>query len=231
MSHSGLLHDFVDVIYPSACAGCAQPLVSQEDIFCTYCLSELPKTDFHKLPENPVVNAFKGRCLLQKASAYLHFQKGGMVQSAMHRFKYKKEREVGEFLGKLMARELQQDGFFADMDLVIPIPLHEKKEKIRGYNQSAVLAEPIAEYADLELCSDNLRRSTFSQTQTKKSRFARWLNVERIFEVARPHELKNKHILLIDDVITTGATVEACANQLLSLPGVQVSLLTLAYAK
>lgn len=231
MGRSGLLHDFVDVIYPSACAGCSQPLVANEEVFCTYCLADLPKTGFHHQADNPVVRAFKGRCLLRKATAYLHFQKGGIVQAAMHNFKYRQNRSIGEFLGKMMARDLLEDGFFEGLQVILPVPLHAKKEKLRGYNQSAVLAEPIASLTGMELSTANLRRSIFSQTQTRKSRFARWLNVESIFEVKDPEAVRGRHVLLIDDVITTGATIEACANRLLSIEGVQVSLLTLAVAK
>ncbi len=225
------LHDLVDIIYPSACLGCRQPLVAQEETLCSYCLAELPKTNFHQIKENEVEKVFIGRCHLQKATSYLYFAKGGIVQSVMHQLKYKGKQEVGLFFGKMAGQELMNHGFFDDIDLLVPIPLHPAKLKKRGYNQSEVLACGLAEITGLAVETNNLVRVAHSETQTKKSRFARWLNVETIFEIQEPGIFNHKHVLLIDDVITTGATVEASATRIAAIPGTRVSLLTLAVAR
>ncbi len=223
--------DFIDVIYPSACVGCQTPLVGNEINICTFCLFELPKTDFHKIADNDVLKAFSGRCLLQKATSYLHFSKGGMVQALLHALKYKGQTEIGEMLGTMAGKELLNDGFLKGIDLIVPIPLHPKKLEKRGYNQSEVLAGALAKAANLKLNIDNLQRIEFTETQTKKSRFARWLNVETVFRVKEPAAFVNKHILLVDDVMTTGSTVEGCVIQMERIEGIKISLFTLAYAK
>lgn len=225
------LHDFIDIIYPSACLGCHQPLVSHEDIICINCLHELPKTHFHADDDNPVLRIFSGRCFLEKATSYVRFVKGGIVQSLMHEFKYKGHQDVGTRLAQLAVSELRQTSFFKEIDAIIPVPLHPKKLKIRGYNQSEIIAHAIAEDTHLPVMTENLVRQYANETQTRKSRFARWLNVKTVFAVTEPENLKNKHILLVDDVITTGSTAEACVTQLEKIEGVRVSLFTLAIAQ
>lgn len=207
------------------------PLVANEECLCLYCRDELPKTNFHTIPENPVLAIFKGRCLLQKATSYLYFSKGGIVQSLMHSFKYKGRTEAGEVMGRMAGEELTEAGFFEDIDLVMPIPLHPKKLAKRGYNQSEILARHLAIPAGIPVSTDNLVRVRVSETQTKKSRFARWLNVESIFKVIHPEMLKGQHILLVDDVVTTGSTIEGSVVQMETIPGIKISLFTLAMAK
>ena len=141
MQKFGWLNDFMDVIYPTSCLGCDQPLVANEAHICLYCRSELPKTNLHKIPENEVLRIFNGRCLLQKASSYLYFSKGGIVQSLMHAFKYKGHTEIGSLLGQMAGKELGNDGFFQDIDFLVPVPLHPKKLAKRGYNQSEIFAQ------------------------------------------------------------------------------------------
>ncbi len=231
MKNPGWLIDFVDIIYPDSCLGCDTPLVSNEQCLCVYCRAELPFTHFHTHTENRILNIFKGRCLLQKATSYLHFSKGGIVQSLMHALKYKARKEVAAVMGSMAAHDLMKSGFFDDIDLIIPIPLHPKKLASRGYNQSELLARAMAETAELPLVTENLIRTTFSETQTKKTRFARWLNVKSIFKVNDPEQLHQKHILLVDDVVTTGSTIESSVVQLETIPGIRISLFTLAVAQ
>ncbi len=231
MNNPEWLGDFIDVIYPASCVGCQTPLVGNESNICTYCLFELPKTDFHKIQDNVVQRAFSGRCLLQKATSYLHFSKGGVVQALLHALKYRGRTEIGDLVGAMAARELLQDGFLDDIDFVVPIPLHPQKLEKRGYNQSEILASAVADNSNVKLNTNNLVRVEFTETQTRKSRFARWLNVETVFKVIDPGIFENKHILLVDDVVTTGSTVEGCVVQMERIPGIKISLFTLAYAK
>ncbi len=221
----------VDVFYPEACAGCQQPLVKNENLLCTPCLAELPRTGYQRVADNPVLQLFYGRCKLEKAMAFLNFEKGGQVQRIMHSFKYRNRPEIGLRLATLLSLEVLPCGFFDNIDLLIPIPLHPKKLKSRGYNQSEVIARGVSEVSGIPLSGEHLLRQTHSQSQTRKSRFARWRNVESIFRLNRPDELRQRHLLLIDDVITTGSTVEASADKLLQVPGCRVSLLTLAIAR
>lgn len=225
-----ILRDLVDIIYPNACMGCRQPLVSGESILCTACLLEIPKTNYHRIPENEVMRIFIGRCRLERAAAFLYFAKGGIVQALMHELKYRGRKEAGTFLGRMAGIELRESDFVQDVDCVVPVPLHPKKLKKRSYNQSEVFADAFCETADIPLIADNLIRVTHSATQTKKSRFARWQNVESIFEINDPSTFKNKHVLLVDDVVTTGSTLEACTTKLIAA-GALVSVLTIAVAK
>lgn len=225
------LHDFIDIIYPNACLGCEEPLVSNEDLICIKCLHELPKTDFPADFDNPVLRIFSGRCFLEKATSYLRFVKGGTVQSLMHHFKYRGRTEVGEKMTHLALSELRQTSFFKDIDIILPVPLHPSKLKIRGYNQSEVIAQTIANHTHIDYSTSILLRRYYNETQTKKSRFARWLNVKTVFAVDHPEKLEGKHILLVDDVVTTGSTVEACVIKLEHIEGIKISLFTLAIAQ
>jgi len=224
------LQDFISLFYPQICLGCKQPLVKNEKLLCLSCLLNLPQTNFHKLRDNKIEKIFTGRFPFQKATAFLYFAKGGIVQSILHHLKYKNFPEIGVMMGEITGRQLKKDNFFNDIDFLVPVPLHPNKKKKRGYNQSEVICQGIKKATGTKLSTDNLVRSTFSETQTRKSRFDRWLNVEKIFAVQNPENFTNKHILLIDDVVTTGSTVEACATKLSTIENIKVSLLTLAHA-
>lgn len=226
-----LLADLLDLIYPRTCTGCNQPLIGDEDQLCFKCLLSLPRTDFHKFQKNEVSRIFLGRIRMQRASAYLYFQKGGIVQSIMHHLKYQNSPETAVFMGELMGREMNGSLFMGDIDLIIPVPLHIQKRRKRGYNQSEMIARGLATETSIAMDPENLTRVTATSSQTRKSRFERWLNVESIFKVKEPHKLENTHILLIDDVITTGSTVEACAWELSKIKGVSISFLALAIAR
>lgn len=227
---SSLLTDFVDVIYPAACVGCHTPLVKNENLICTSCLANLPRTGFELLPENPLTQFFVGRFKFEKAASFLFFEKGGSIQNILHALKYQGRQEAGIRLGEVAATALKKSTFLNGIDVIVPVPLHPKKLAKRGYNQSLMLAQPISIICGIELDTTSLVRSLFSETQTRKSRFARWLNVKDIFEIKNPATFKNKHVLLIDDVVTTGSTVEACATKLAAIEGCKVSLFTAAIA-
>lgn len=216
------------MIFPKVCYACGKSLFKKEDCICTHCLYHLPKTNFHLYGDNPVVKLFWGRTSVFSAASLFSFSKGGKVQHLIHQLKYRGKKEIGNSLGKYYGNELKQTPLFSPAETVVPVPLHIKKFKSRGYNQSEMFAQGIAESMKLQLPPRALIRTTASETQTKKSRFARWKNVEEIFKVTSPEILKGKHVLLVDDVVTTGATLEACANKILEVPGTKVSIATIA---
>ena len=223
-----MLNDFLSLIFPKVCAACGKSLFKSEESICTYCLYHLPKTNFHLYTDNPVVKLFWGRTNIYSASSLYSFSKGSKVQHLIHQLKYRGKKEIGQTIGKYYGKELKVAPMFSSADVVIPVPLHLQKLKKRGYNQSEMFAQGIAESMNAETSGEILIRTFASETQTKKSRFARWKNVEEVFKVILPEKIKGKHILLVDDVITTGATLEACANKILEVPGTKVSVATIA---
>jgi ComF family protein len=182
-------------------------------------------------PGNIVAQQFWGKINLEAAYSLYYFSKGGKIQSLMHQFKYRGMKQIGNLLGNIAGSQLIKNEQFNSIDLIIPVPLHKKRLGQRGYNQSACFAEGLAEILNAPVEEDNLVRATVTETQTHKSRFARFENMQEVFTVQNPEKLKNKHILLVDDVITTGATLEACGVQLLKIEGVKLSIATIAYAE
>lgn len=225
------LTDFVNLFFPNNCSACGNSLISQEEVICTSCLFKLPRTNFHFENENPIARIFWGRVNLEMATSFLFFNKGGNVQKLVHQLKYKGKKNVGHYLGKLFGNELRQSPLFTAVDLIVPVPLHPKKERLRGFNQSLVLAEGLSKSLQKPLSSDNLIRLVHTSTQTKKSRYSRWENVKDVFGIKVPEKFVGKHILLVDDVLTTGATTEACAQKILEIEGTKVYVVTLAYAQ
>ncbi len=223
--------NFLNLFYPRVCNACGRPLFKNEEVICTRCLFRLPQTNFHLHKENPVAKIFWGRLPLESATSFLFFNKGGRVQHLIHRLKYKNKPETGIYLGRLMGFQLMDSPMFSGVEVIIPVPLHPKKERIRGYNQSEVIGKGLEQSMKAVMDKDNLIRSVHTSSQTKKSRYSRWQNVKGIFEVRYPEKLQGKHLLLIDDVITTGATLESCAHTLLEVPGVKLSVASLAYAQ
>lgn len=219
-----------DLVYPTACAGCSRPLAGSEKELCLTCLQELPKTDFHLHRENPVLRSFTGRLPLERAGSWLYFQKRGRVQAIMHQFKYRAQQSLGLYMGRLAAIDWLASGFFDGVDALVPVPLHPRKEKLRGYNQAAVLAEGLSEVLGLPVWKDCIARVDHHESQTRKGRFARWLNVETVFRLNPALDLRGKHLMMVDDVITTGATLEGCIHKMLEAPGARFSIFTLAKA-
>lgn len=209
---------------------CGNSLYTGEKIICTKCEYNLPKTHFHDDPNNVINQTFWGRVHIEGATSLLYFRKGGKVQHLMHQLKYKGEQEVGVYLGQMLGSELKQSKTFKDIDFVIPVPLHPKKKKIRGFNQSEIIGKGIAETYGCELATKYLIRNVHSSTQTKKSRFNRWENVKSIFDIHHKEELINKSVLIIDDVITTGATIDASASCLKHIKGIKIYIASIAFA-
>jgi ComF family protein len=168
--------------------------------------------------------------MIEKAAAFSYYNKGSRIRKLIHNLKYKGIRELGYELGRIYGLSLDSSGFMDDIDLIIPVPLHPEKKQIRGYNQSEIISFGIADAAHLPVDVNSLVRTIVSATQTKRSRYERWTNVEGIFEVLDPQPIMRKHVLLVDDVITTGSTIESCVNELLKTEGVKVSVVALAFA-
>jgi ComF family protein len=216
-------------LFPEVCSICRRPLFAHENRLCNLCISALPRTRFHLRSQNPVERIFWGRIPLESATAFLYFKRGNRTQKVMHAIKYKEEPELGEILGKLFGEDLKQSSSFADCSSVIPIPLHPEKQKLRGYNQCDFLARGIAKGLEAGFLPEALKRNVANVTQTKKKRIDRWDNVEGIFSAGQQFPEAGSHALLVDDVVTTGATLEAAAFALVNA-GVRVSVATLAYA-
>jgi ComF family protein len=229
----GILHffdDFVDLLYPRVCPCCGQNLLNHEKLICNKCLYFIPKTNFHQFKDNPVAQLFWGRINIENATAYYFFDKGSKFQALIHNMKYRGQKEIGYEMGRVFGNELKASDVFNKIDLVIPVPLHARKQKIRGYNQSEWIARGIGERMEKPVDTSTLYREVESETQTNKTRYERWKNVENIFRLKNEDNLKEKHILLVDDVITTGSTLEACAKVILDIENTKVSVATLAIA-
>ena len=225
-----LLDGFVSLFYPRLCLSCEKNITPDKDALCISCQVKLPKTGFHLEKENAFTDRFWGRIKIESGSAFYHFSKGGKVQHLIHNLKYKGKSEVGIKLGNLYGKILKKSDFYKNVDTIIPVPLHPKKELKRGYNQSDMFAKGLAETMEVEWKKDVLVRTKMTQTQTKKSRIERLENVKDVFELKNRDVLKSKHILIVDDVLTTGATLEACATKILEIPNTKVSLATIAFA-
>ncbi|GAB3931289.1 ComF family protein [Mucilaginibacter myungsuensis] len=223
--------DFVALLFPELCYACNNSLVAHEDLICTECLYNLPYTDFHHQPDNIVAKQFWGKVKLDGAYALCYFTKGGKVQQLVHSLKYRNAPQIGNKLGALAGQRMAESTHFKHFDAVIPVPLHKSRLRKRGYNQSRHFAEGIAEALGTVVSINDLIRTKATQTQTHKTRFERSANMKEVFAVKDVSALTNKHVLLVDDVVTTGATLESCANVLLAIPGLKLSIATIAYAE
>ncbi|MEI8085711.1 MAG: ComF family protein [Paludibacter sp.] len=227
---SNPIHDFFNLMYPNLCLVCGENLLKNEQCLCLSCLHEIPKTNFHLMPDNPIDKRFWGKTSIHRCTAFFFFQKGSPFQKILHALKYKDNKDVGEILGKYAASDLLDSIDFASVDVIIPVPLHPKKYQIRGYNQSECIGKGLSTVLEKPQDITSLIRIKENTTQTKKSVFERYENTEGIFELKDQANLVGKHILLVDDVLTTGSTLEACIRALLKIEGVKVSVFTLAVA-
>jgi ComF family protein len=224
-----LIDDFIALFYPRTCMACGNTLFHNEEVVCTSCLLHLPRTGFHKIKDNPVAKVFWGRVNLESAAALYYYRKGGKVQHLIHQMKYSGHKEIGVFLGELYGGSLRKSQYFETVETVIPIPLHKNKLKKRGFNQAEMFARGIAATMDIEIDTDTVYRDVETSTQTKKSRYKRWENVSDIFKLRDSDRLSEKHVLVVDDVITTGSTMEACVNTLQKVPGIRISVVSIGF--
>lgn len=225
---SAWLESFVNLVYPRTCCGCGSLLLADEFHVCLNCRILLPRTRFHKHRENQFTKIFWGRIPLETGTALYYFEKGSKVQRLIHQFKYRGNTELGFFLGSLLGHDIRGSPHYKEIDCVIPVPLHSKKQKQRGFNQSEVIARGIASCLSIPCHRHLLIRKQETSTQTRKNRYNRWQNVSDVFDTPDPSPLVNKSVLLVDDVITTGSTLEACAQKLLAVKGVKIWIATLA---
>jgi ComF family protein len=217
----------LQLVFPHVCDGCGSDLLSEESNLCLRCLAAMPETNFEKHPGNPVEKMFWGRLALVHATAQFYFTKESLMQRLMHQLKYKGNLALGLQLGRLMGISIKESGRFEDIDAMIPLPLFPAKEKRRGYNQSTVLCNGMAEILSIPVFNNIIIRPQHTESQTKKGRVDRWKNIEGKFVLENSSVVHNKHLLLVDDVVTTGATLESCGNELLNAENVRLSIATL----
>jgi len=223
-----MIQSIVNLLFPKVCTGCSAFLLKDELVICTRCRHEIPKTNHHLSKNNEVFSRFYGRIPLEFASSLMYFHKKGIVQEMIHKLKYKGHQEIGAAVGHWYAEELKNIKELQDIDFIIPIPLHEKRFKERGYNQVATFGEALSISWNVAYNDAVLHRNIYSKTQTTKTIFGRTEVVENIFGVTYNESHHNKHFLLIDDVITTGSTLEACGRELLKIPGAKISVVCMA---
>lgn len=215
-------------MFPRLCFGCNVRLYRGEQFLCTFCRNQLPLTEYSFNEENAVDRIFYGRTDIKKASAFLYYSDDGIVKNLIHALKYRKQQEIGRFLGDWYGREQAETGGLTDVDFVIPVPLHKKKLRKRGYNQVHLFASRLAEHLQATYTPDILLKTTHTRTQTRKGRIFRWHSINETYNLKDTEILRNKHVLLVDDVITTGATIEACARAIKKSAAVTISVASMA---
>lgn len=225
-----LIHDFGRLFFPHYCAGCRTPALDKSSSLCLRCLHTLPLTNFNSWAGNPIETVFAGRLPVVAGAAYCYFTQQSMMQQVLHALKYKGHRQAGRMLGRMMGRWLRESGRFDGVEALVPVPLHAAKERTRGYNQSALICEGLGEAMGLPVIADAVVRLSSTGTQTHKNSIERWQNMEGKFRLVRPSVVVDRHLLLVDDVITTGATMATCGRALQQAKGVRLSMAALAWA-
>ena len=225
-----MIKPLINLFFPKVCYACLNLLNDNEDIICMDCRHNLPVTNFHFDNNDRVVKVLYGRAKIENGTALFRFEKEGIVQQLIHNLKYKEHETIGFFLGNWLGNELRTLKAYKDIDVVIPVPLHKNKLKKRGFNQVAKFGQQIAKALDSNYKDDVLIKITNTKSQTNKSRFTRWTNTDELFALKNMEVITNKHILLVDDIITTGATLEACINILNKAKNIKISIATMAIA-
>ena len=227
---SGILLDFVSLFFPDYCLACGGSLVKGEEIICTLCMLEMPQTEYHHVDENPLQARLAYRFPVKHAMALYKFSKSGRVQHLLHQLKYRNHPEIGVALGRYYGEKIMEVNLREELDLIIPIPLHPVRKRKRGYNQSAKFAEGLSERLHIPFTDDLMERKNETQTQTNKTKLDRWENINGVFGIKTPQSVRGKKILLVDDVITTGSTLEACSQVLLKNGCDQLNIACIAEA-
>ncbi len=225
------LKDIYSIFYPKICICCKNTLLTNENLICTICRHDLPVICYKDFKKNKITTIFYGKVPIEKANTLMLFQKEGKVKELIHSLKYKGHEEVGVFLGNWFGRILSEQRIFEDIDIIIPVPLHKRKKRKRGYNQLTAFGKSLSKILSKEYAENVLIRTTFSKTQTFKTRVDRFFNTSSRFYLRNASTLKNKHVLLIDDVITTGATLVSCCLELQKAEGVKISIITMAFTE
>jgi ComF family protein len=221
-----LLH----LVFPHVCENCNIDLNDPARYLCVHCQQSLPLTDYHLYPNNPIEKMFWGRIPLVSATAQYYFTQHSIIQGLMHQLKYNGNKELGLYLGRLVGSQFAASNRFRFVDALVPLPLFAAREKKRGYNQATILCQGIAEVLNVPVYENAVVRTTNTETQTRKNRTERWQNMKGRFEIKEPQLLRDRHILLVDDVVTTGATLESCGKVLLEVEGLRLSIATLCFS-
>jgi len=224
------IRNVIDLFFPKVCYTCYNQLLDFEQHVCTHCRHQLPITNFHHNEDDTIKKALYGRAKIEHATALFHFEKKGIVQQLIHNLKYRGYQDIGVFLGQWLGNELKHSAAYNDIDMVIPVPLHKKKLKSRGYNQVAQFAIEIAKALDAQYNDKSLIKISNTQSQVHKKRLARWQIHNEHFSLSNAELITQKHILLVDDLITTGATLESCISVLNKAENVKISIATMAIA-
>jgi ComF family protein len=218
------------LVFPEICKSCGESLVSGRTAICRKCESEMPRTYFEKVPGNPLEQIFWGRAKIEFGTSLFFYRKGELLQQLIHQIKYKRDKHVGTYLGQMAGRVLLKEELAGKIDCIVPVPLHPKKQRLRGHNQSDIIAGGISEITKVPVNTESVIRTVHSASQTRRGRYERWQNVEGIFKVLHPHLFQNQHLLILDDVVTTGATIEALCDAFSKVENVRLSVLTIGIA-
>jgi ComF family protein len=225
-----MLKALVNIFFPDVCLTCRLQLIDNEKHLCTSCRHSLPLTNYHLTNNDFVSKLFYGRAHIETGTALLHFEKKGITQQLIHQLKYKEQQQIGTFLGTWLGTELSTCEAYSNIEVVIPVPLHKKKLRSRGFNQVSKFGKEIATALNAEYVDDVLIKVTNTTSQVNKNRFSRWTGKNDLFALTNTHKIAGKHILLVDDIITTGATLEACMIELNKAEQLKISIATMAIA-
>lgn len=223
--------NLLNVLFPVFCNGCSNLLLKNEDVICTKCLHNLPLTHHDKIKETEIDKAFYGLVPFEFGASFIYFTKKGISQNLIHNLKYKNRQEIGTYLGNLYANELKKSEIFKEIDFIIPVPLHKKRFQERGYNQVTTFCKAIEKNLTIPMLDDVLVKTKNLKSVTDKSKESRLENNKNVFSIENQDKIEGKHVLIVDDVFTTGATIEACAKEILKIKNTKISILTIAYSQ